>query len=32
MNYLRDVLILALEHAAVLRRSNLGHVAPTLMD
>jgi hypothetical protein len=31
MNYLRDVPILALEHAAVLRRSNLGHVAPTLL-
>jgi hypothetical protein len=31
MNYLRDVPILALEHAAVLRRSQLAHVAPTLM-
>jgi hypothetical protein len=30
MNYLRDVPILALQHASVLRRSNLGHIAPTL--
>jgi hypothetical protein len=30
MNYLRDVPILALEHAAVLRRSQLGQIAPTL--
>jgi hypothetical protein len=32
MNYLRDVPILALEHAMVLRRSQLGHIAPTLLD
>jgi hypothetical protein len=32
MNYLRDVPILALEHAMVLRRSQLGHIAPILMD
>jgi hypothetical protein len=32
MNYLRDVPILALEHAAILRRSQLGHIAPTLLD
>jgi hypothetical protein len=32
LNYLRDVPILALEHAMILRRSQLGHIAHTLLD